>query len=238
MARSKVPKIAVPVDSSELHPARRAEPRRPRQERGRVRVEALLDALESLIAERDFDEIGYYDIVQRAGMSAASVYHFFPSKDAVFMALAERYFNHFQASAERRTRSVAPKNWQDLLAARHQAAVEYYNSHKAAMKLIFGNQPFLEIRSADLDSNRAISNHRLEEFRRVYDLPNVKDVAQKFLTAVTISDAIWRVSFIEHGHITPWYAEEAIRATVAYFRTFLPEHLEPREAAGSSEVGR
>src|SRR5579859_6857501 len=78
---------------------RRTLPRKPVQARGRARYEAILDVLESLLAESDWDQIGYYQIVERAGMPAASVYHFFPSRNALAGALADRYFEHFRREA-------------------------------------------------------------------------------------------------------------------------------------------
>ena len=165
-------------------------------------------------------------------MPAASIYHFFPTKNALFLALADRYFKHFrrasQASSERRS---FPR-WQELLAARQRAAVDYYNTHPAAMKLILGSQPFLEIHRSDASTNRIISEQAYAAFGRMYELPYIEDPHRKFLIAVAIGDAVWRTSFDEHGHIAPEYAEEATRATIAFYRTFLPEVLLPKQADG------
>src|SRR5580658_9370071 len=92
---------------------RRSTPRRPLQERGRARYEAILDVLESLLAETDWDQIGYYQIVERAGMPAASIYHFFPSKSALVMALAERYFEHFRTASQASLVDARFPRWQD-----------------------------------------------------------------------------------------------------------------------------
>ena len=39
------------------------------------------------------DEIGPYQIAERAGVPPASVYQFFPTKEAAYQALAERYLD-------------------------------------------------------------------------------------------------------------------------------------------------
>ncbi|HLZ82234.1 MAG TPA: TetR/AcrR family transcriptional regulator [Caulobacteraceae bacterium] len=213
---------------------RRTTARKPLQERGRARYEAILDVLEGLLAESDWDQIGYYQIVERAGMPAASIYHFFPSRNALAGALADRYFEHFRQEAQSFTATCNYPRWQDFVAAGHRVTVEYYNSHPAAMKLILGSQPFMEIHRSDSTTNRIITNETVESFRRMYELPYIQDPHRKFLIVLAIGDAVWRTSLDEHGYITPVYEEEATRAVIAYFRTFLPEDLEPKQEAAPS----
>lgn len=63
--------------------------KRPRTERGRKTMRAILDA-----AAREFGEKGFHDasitgITQRAGVALGSFYTYFDSKDAVFRALVQ-----------------------------------------------------------------------------------------------------------------------------------------------------
>ncbi|MDR3509222.1 MAG: TetR/AcrR family transcriptional regulator, partial [Caulobacteraceae bacterium] len=208
--------------------ARRSAPRRPLQERGRARFEALLDTVEAMLVDQEPDQIGFYQIAERAGMAAASVYHFFPTKSAVFVALADRYFNHFRQAALEVPEDGDIRAWQDFVRARHRRAVAYYNAHPPAMKLILGAQPFLEIRSEDSSVNKEVSQQALAHIGRRFHLPRLVDPEMKFLISVSLADAVWRISYTEHGCITEPYAAEATRATLAYLHTFLPEALEPR----------
>lgn len=69
-----------------------AEPQRqPRQERGERRVEEILDAAAAVIAEVGVEGATTNAIAERAESSMGSLYHFFPHKDAIVLALAERY---------------------------------------------------------------------------------------------------------------------------------------------------
>ncbi len=45
------------------------------------------------------DDIGLYQIAEEAGVPPASTYHFFPTKDAAFLALAQRYLDGFVAAS-------------------------------------------------------------------------------------------------------------------------------------------
>lgn len=65
--------------------------RLPRQERGRRRVDEILDAAEALIVEAGPSACSIQGLARRAGASVGSMYHFFPTKDAIFEALRLRY---------------------------------------------------------------------------------------------------------------------------------------------------
>ena len=86
-----------PVRPAEIAPeeggAGSARPSRsPQQPRGQRRVEQILDAAESLIAEVGIEATTTNAIAERAESSMGSLYHFFPGgKDAVVEGLARRY---------------------------------------------------------------------------------------------------------------------------------------------------
>ena len=65
--------------------------RAPQQDRGHRRVESILDAAEQIFAESGVNAATTNAIADRAGASVGSLYHFFPSKDAVLLAVARRY---------------------------------------------------------------------------------------------------------------------------------------------------
>src|SRR4051812_843544 len=66
-------------------------PRAPQQDRGQRRVDSILDAAEEVFAEQGVDAATTNAIAERAGASVGSLYHFFPSKDAILLALVRRY---------------------------------------------------------------------------------------------------------------------------------------------------
>ncbi len=65
--------------------------RLPQQDRGLKRVESILDAAEAVIAEVGVEAASTNAIAERAGSSVGSLYHFFPSKEAIIEALARRF---------------------------------------------------------------------------------------------------------------------------------------------------
>jgi len=70
----------------------------PKRERGKVRVEALLDAAAFLFSDRGYGATTMTEIAARAEASIGSLYQFFPSKEALAEALFARYEERAAAS--------------------------------------------------------------------------------------------------------------------------------------------
>ncbi len=73
--------------------------RAPVQARSRARVDAILDAADAVFLEMGFAAATTNHVAARAGTSIGSLYRFFPDKDAILVALAERYAARMQAIA-------------------------------------------------------------------------------------------------------------------------------------------
>jgi AcrR family transcriptional regulator len=71
--------------------ARRERRRRPSQERSQALVKAILDATAELLATDGPSRTTTNRVADRAGVSIGSVYQYFPDKQALYEALAERY---------------------------------------------------------------------------------------------------------------------------------------------------
>ena len=92
--------LMAPDDVRTLLAPAAATSRSPRQERGERRLEEILDAAESLITEVGPAASSIQEIAKRAGASVGSIYHFFPTKDAIFSAIRARYDVEASAIAE------------------------------------------------------------------------------------------------------------------------------------------
>ena len=67
-----------------------------RQARGQRRIELILDTAALVFAEVGFDAASTNHIAARAGLPIGSIYQFFPNKDAIAEALAERFVVHLR----------------------------------------------------------------------------------------------------------------------------------------------
>jgi AcrR family transcriptional regulator len=62
----------------------------PVQRRARETVDAILTATERIVREHDFDRVTTNEIARLAGVSVGSLYQYFPCKQALIVAVAER----------------------------------------------------------------------------------------------------------------------------------------------------
>src|SRR5262245_59212450 len=92
-----------------------------------VRRAEILDRASALFVQRGYDNVSLNDLIADAGVSKGAFYHWFPSKDALITALAERgaqaQFAAVQASTETAT-AHCPGNALDRLNALLQAGFD------------------------------------------------------------------------------------------------------------------
>ena len=81
------------------------------QARSKERAERILDAAAHVFAEAGFDAATTEAIAERAETSIGSVYQFFPNKDALFDAIASRYFERSRALFERLMAEASATSW-------------------------------------------------------------------------------------------------------------------------------
>jgi len=67
--------------------------RKPKQARGQLRVDEILDAAERLTLTMSWDKVSTNHIAREAGIPIGSLYQFFANKHAIAQALVERYIN-------------------------------------------------------------------------------------------------------------------------------------------------
>ena len=72
----------------------------PRTARARKKRADLMDAAARLIAEKGYHETSMRDIAAELGMSAASLYHYFPGKEDLVVALQRECFEKLMCDAE------------------------------------------------------------------------------------------------------------------------------------------
>lgn len=216
-------------DSSQIETRRSLRPREPQRGRGVQRYGELLDALDRLLESNHPDDIGIYQIAEEANAPPASTYHFFPTKEAAFVALAARYLKQFRQGMRTPIRASAFASWLDLLAYDSRASVKYFHQHPAALKLLIDRKGGSRVRELDIEHNRVIAKSYVHRIQAAFALPDIPDAADKFHILLEIQDAIWAVSYVNHGQITPYFENEAIRACRAFIRLYYPEEVPLRD---------
>ncbi len=115
--------------------------RAPKRERGRQRVETLLDAAAVLFAENGLEGTTMTAIAQRAGASIGSLYQFFPTRQLLADALRERFHRHVAEALDRLARDEACRNPAGLAAGLLTMMKALSAERAAALALVDQNDP-------------------------------------------------------------------------------------------------
>ncbi|MDB6145607.1 MAG: TetR family transcriptional regulator [Pseudomonas sp.] len=74
--------------------------RAPQQQRAIDRIDAILAATESVVAEGGYDDLTMVKIAARAGITHSSIYHYFTSVEAILAELISRLMAEFDRSTD------------------------------------------------------------------------------------------------------------------------------------------
>jgi AcrR family transcriptional regulator len=118
----------------------RASAKIPSQERGKLRVAALLDAAESVIADNGYEAATMTEIAARAGASIGSLYQYFPTKTLVADALRTRLRDAL--CAELAALATAARGWTAAELARNLLATlpEFFRRRPAMLNIADANR--------------------------------------------------------------------------------------------------
>lgn len=117
--------------------------RKPTQGRGRAKYEMILTTAKRLIGEHGNDSVSMREIAKQAGISVASIYQYFPDKNAILAAIMSEYFGVVHTVLT----SIC-ENSNDILALNKN-----FNNAIDKFYILFKNDPALVILWAGLQAN-------------------------------------------------------------------------------------
>lgn len=198
--------------------------RLPVRKRAQERFDRILDATEQLLADLANEDVSLAQMASAADIPLASVYHFFPNRNAAFVALAHRFHARLRYNAQQ-LHPTPPRSWQHLIELDQRRGAGYLNEHPAALRLFMGAGVSVQVRNIDMAGNEALSRIRADQFARYFQLPPMPDLGLRLNIALAVSDGVWALSYSLHNRITDSFIDEAVRASVSYLRCFLPDVL-------------
>ena len=140
---------------------RQDEIRAPKQDRSRKRVDQILDAAKTIIAEKGSAGLTIIEIAEVAGITAGSMYQYFPNKAAIICALAERHLEAFRQKVEARLRTppTDPRDVADFLASLIE---DYYQTNiedpvaRDIWKGVAADKSLYDLANAEAETNVAL----------------------------------------------------------------------------------
>ncbi|RUU75026.1 TetR/AcrR family transcriptional regulator, partial [Mesorhizobium sp. M7A.T.Ca.TU.009.01.1.2] len=129
--------------------------RRPKQERSRERIDAILSTTMRLIGEKGIDAVTMKEVGMLAGGPIATVYHYFPNKSAILAMLYERFS---EVSRARLTTIIAEiREANDVIVAADRLLDDY-------LSRVAGDPAIQDLQNA-IQADKALKNLDIAETR-------------------------------------------------------------------------
>ena len=145
-------------------------------------VERIVDAAARVLDESGYEGASTNRIAAEAGISSGSLYQYFPNKDAVVVAVLERFSAELTARIDARLADTMHLPWQQ--AGRGLLAVQFdvFTEHVGPLRTIIGRLPQLG------------GTRRLDALaRRIGDLTRLYLIAhrERFRADLNVDTAVW-----------------------------------------------
>lgn len=181
--------------------------KRPRQRRSKATVEAILEATARVLVEEGLDRASTNRIAEVAGVSVGSLYQYFPSKDALVMALLERHCERMLGLLLRSSVDLADAPLEQAVRTYVQAVIEAHALAPKLHQVLILHAITLGLdHVAALDAQARAAVRAFLETRRDEILPDDLDMAAYVL--VSAVEAITHRALIESPHDVRWDAME------------------------------
>ncbi len=199
-------------------------------QQGRIRRQKLLIGARELSKTKPICEITLADICQEADIPRASAYHFFPNVDSIFLAL--RFLNAIELLEGIKEVNISNYDrWQAYLTGMVDKIVTLLNDDPTKAKLVYeANTPDFEGEDYGKKIEYQVVKIFYDNLSNQYHIIDYDKIKSITLIAYSIINAIFTVSYRQHGQITEYYRQEAITACIAYLRSYLPETLNRKES--------
>ena len=135
--------------------------KRPRQDRSRATVDAVLAATARILVRRGFDGLTTNAVAEAAGVSIGSLYQYFPNKEALVAALIERHIEDMNAAVLSELVRVAPLPMAQAVRAVIELAIEAHAIEPELHRVLTEQVPrvgrLAKLRELDAISHRMVA---------------------------------------------------------------------------------
>jgi AcrR family transcriptional regulator len=172
---------------------RRLSPRKaPRQERSRATVEALLEAAADILGREGYAKLTTNRIADRAGVNIASLYQYFPGKEAIVAELRRRHGAEQRAALREVLAARTPGSFESTIRALVSIGVAGH-AHAPRLHRVFTEEmPALGYRDVEASDAPVF-----EAMRRFLEEADVRDVDLALWVIATASGAVLHRAAIE-----------------------------------------
>lgn len=141
---------------------KQSERRQPAQARSKKRVDAILGAAKRLISEKGSARLKINDIAETADVTPASIYQYFPNKNAIILALAEQTFDQMHTLLLQDLADHRPDSEVQVYQVLRELVEKYYQ--------VYLDDPALYDVWVSISADKSIQTMDIADSRRIADL--------------------------------------------------------------------
>ncbi|MDN3351316.1 TetR/AcrR family transcriptional regulator [Actinomadura sp. DC4] len=154
----------------------------PRQRRSRQMVERIVEATTRVLTEHGYDGASTNRIAAEAGISSGSLYQYFPNKDAIVVAVLDRFADDLADHVGARLEAVMAEPWQAAGRALLDTQIELFEENAELLRIIVERVP----RLGSVDKLDAL-RRRMSDLVRMYVILN----RERFRADLDVETAVW-----------------------------------------------
>lgn len=205
--------------------ARRVSPRkRPRQDRSRKTVEAILTATARVLVSEGYESCTTNRVAAAAGASIGSLYQYFPNKEALVVAVMERHLEQLKVALAERLVALAGADLETAVREMVRALLEVRRLQPRLHRVLLEQVPRIGAlkRLHELHGQyQPLVAAWLEANRAHLGVPNPSVAAYVLIGAVEgvlMRVMVERPAWVEQGHLE----RELVRLVLAYLSPQAP----------------
>jgi AcrR family transcriptional regulator len=146
---------------------RNREPKKhPRQARSRATVDYILEAAAQILSKDGAARLTTNRIARKAGVAIASIYQYFPNKEAIVQAVVDMQLSQEHAQLERQSASLEGAPLFDGIRAAVQAIIDVHAHKPQLVTAVLESVPLLGGATAHQQARRRVVDLVAETMRR------------------------------------------------------------------------
>ena len=170
--------------------------RSPLLARGRVTFDAILEATARLLENGGIGAITTNRVAEAAGINVATLYHYFPNKQAILVALFEKQTHERAIGAKAIVGEIRPGgDWRQKLGAAIDAAVRMRGLEPGLVPLRMAMRASAQLQEYDRQDTLLISNVLADKIVESTNVPRAEAETVAFCSVETIGALldIWQL---------------------------------------------
>ncbi len=183
------------------------QPKQPTQPRAQRTVERIIEATRALVIERGVDGVTTNKVAERAAVNIASLYQYFPNKEALLGAVVESYFRTVTRAANDLLDALGDVSVEDSTRLWARLAVEQFRANGGFLAELMRNQNMF----IALPAGRELEHRLMEAMRRFLlrqrDKLSVPDLERAIYIGFNACNAVLTRHLLEP---VPYYRDEEI----------------------------